>query len=56
LAKRLAGRHATANGNRSLLQRKNQAFAKQKEHKKIGAPKRERRLKKSWKIKPSSWS
>jgi hypothetical protein len=26
LAKRLAGRHATANGNRSLLQRKNQAL------------------------------
>jgi hypothetical protein len=34
LAKRLAGRHATANGNRSLLQRKNQTFSKQKEHKK----------------------
>jgi hypothetical protein len=56
LTKRLADLRATANGNRSLLQRKNQALGQAEVAKKIGAPKRERRLKKSWKIKPSSWS
>jgi hypothetical protein len=54
LTKRLAGLRATANGNRSLLQRKNQALGQAEGAQKNRRTQKERRLKKLRKVKPSS--